>query len=361
MAHQFLKSGNRRPTNGESGFSLVELMVAMVIFLIVTGSIWGVLQVAQRGRTSVSENVQMTKSVRFGMNMLGRDTYNAGFGYPLTSTVILTNERLSNLLEIPNDYDATRDTMPPIIVGNDVRENDLNPDSDTMTDQVTFLFKDATFNVEPDPVTGLDVSQPLNINAATTTDDIDEILPISGSNAACRINDIYLVTGNSGSTIGVATGLNGTDKVQFANSDLLDFNRTGPSGWLRGITTPASMMRVLMVTYFVTPDGTLTRRRYANVPPPASSGPWVDEPLVYGVENFQIQYIMDDGSLSDNPSAGPDGTPGTPDDDQANLAKIRQVRFTLSIRSSEFGPTGEPYRVSMTSTFSTRNLGYEAN
>lgn len=351
------KKNNDR--HNERGFSLIELMVSMVVFLIVTGAIWGLLQVAQRGRTTVSEGVQLNKSVRFGMNMIGRDTYNAGFGYPLTSTVVLTNERLSDLLEIPNDYDASRDTMPPIIVGNDVTENTFNTEPDIMTDQVTFLFKDATFNVVTDPVTGLALSQPLDINAATTVDDIDEILPIAGSNASCNINDIYLVSGNTGSTIGVATGLNGTDKVQFANGDILGFNRTGPSGWLRGITTPASMMRVLMVTYHVTPDGTLMRRRYANVP--TSTDPWVDEPLVYGVENLQIQYIMDDGTLSDNPSAGPDGNPGTPDDDQANLAKIRQIRFTLSVRSAEFDQTGNPYRTTMTSTFGTRNLGYEAN
>lgn len=353
------KKTNER--SDERGFSLIELMVAMVVFLIVTGAIWGLLQVAQRGRTTVSEGVQITKSVRFGMNMLGRDTYNAGFGYPLTTTVVLTNERLSDLLGIPNDYDATRDTMPPIIVGNNVTENTLNTTPNTMTDQVTFLFKDSTFNLVTDMATGRQSSQPLNINAATTTDEIDEILPISGSNAACRINDIYLVTGSTGSTIGVATGLNGTDKVQFANGDPLGFNRTGPTGWLRGITTPASMMRVFMVTYHVTGDGTLMRRRYANMPPPAPSDPWIDEPLVYGIENFQIQYIMDDGSISDNPSAGPDGTPGTPDDNQANLSKIRQIRFTLNARSMEFDQTGQPYRTSMTSTFSTRNLGYEAN
>lgn len=360
MHHPITEIQKRKSVHiNESGFSLIELMVAMVVFLIVTGAIWGLLQVAQRGRTTVSEGVQLNKSVRFGMNMIGRDTYNAGFGYPIESTVVLTNNRLSGLLGIPADYDTTRDTIPPIIVGNDVTENTFNTTPNTFTDQVTFLFKDSTFNVVTDVDTGLSLSQPLDINAATTVDEIDEILPIAGSNAACRANDIFLVTGSTGSTVGVATGLNGTDKVQFANGDILGFNRTGPSGWLRGITTPASMMRVLMVTYHVTQDGTLMRRRYANLPPPAD--PWVDEPLVYGVENFQIQYVMDDGSLSDNPSAGPDGVPGNSDDDQANLTKIRQIRFTLSVKSNEFDQTGQPYRSTMTSTFGTRNLGYEAN
>lgn len=336
--------------NDEHGFTLIELLVSMTIFLIVTGTIYGVMQVAQQSRGVVNMYVPLTKSVRLALNLLGRDTYNAGYGYPLRSAVILPDNRISALLNIPNDFDNSRDTIPPIIAGNNVTLNTFNQTPNVRTDQITFLFKDTTFNL----VNG--VSQPLNINAATTTSGIDEIVPISGSNTSCRINDIYLVTGNTGSTVGLATGLSGSDKVQFANGDMLGFNQTGASGPLRGITLPASMLRVIMITFYVTADGTLMRREYANVPTPAA--PWVDEPLVYGVEDFQIRYVMDDGTISDNPSAGADGIPGNADDQQANLAAIRQVRYTISVRSVENGPANQPYRATMTSTISTRNLGY---
>lgn len=345
--------------NNEKGFSLLELIVAMVIFLIVTGSIYGLLQVAQRNRSDVSQLSQLNKNVRIALNVVGRDTYNAGYGYPLKNTVILPNNRISPLLAIPNDSDATRDTVPPIIAGNNITLNTYNSTGGALTDQVTFLFKDSTFNLIG--VTGKEVSQPLNINAATTTGGIDEIVPISGSNSVCRVNDIYLITGNTGSTLALATGLNGTDKVQFANSDVLGFNQTGAGNPLRGITPPASMVRVKMVTYFVTADGTLTRREYANAAPVVPAVSFVDEPLIYGVENLQIQYVMDDGTLSSNPSAGADGVPGNADDDQARLAAIRQVRFAITVAGSELTPGGEPYRTTMTSTFSTRNLGYDAN
>ena len=243
--------------------------------------------------------------------------------------------------------------MPPIISGNQITTNTFNTAANIKTDQVTFLFKDSSFNV----VGG--VSQPLNINAATTTTGgIDEIVPISGSNAACSVNDIYVVTGNTGSTIGLATALSGTNKVQFSNGDLLGFNQTGLSGPLRSITTPASMQKVNMVTYFVTADGILTRREFANILPAVAS---VDMPLVYNVENFQIQYVMDSGAVSDNPSAGPDGVAGNADDVQANLAAIRQIRLTVSVRSIEKNSSGQPYRESMTTTVSTRNLGYDAS
>lgn len=346
----------------EKGFTLLELVIAMIIFLIVTASIYSVLQVAQRSRTVVSQQAQLNKNVRIALSMIGRDTYNAGFGYPLNNTVVLPDNRISALLGIPNDTDNSRDTVPPIIAGNNITLNTFNDASNVKTDQVTFLFKDSSFNLIG--TAGSEVSLPLNINAATTTGTgIDEIVPISGSNSACRKNDLFLITGNTGSALGVVTALSGSNKVQFSNGDVLGFNQTGTSGPLRGITTPASMQRVKMITYFVAADGTLTRREYVNVPPVGAAAPqnWVDEPIVYGVEDFQIKYVLDDGTVSDNPSAGADGKQGTSDDVQANLAKIRQIRYTIYVKGSELNSAGQPYKVNMTSTFSTRNLGYDAN
>ncbi|CAN5380895.1 hypothetical protein BH10ACI2_BH10ACI2_05350 [soil metagenome] len=337
----------------EQGFTLIEIVVSMTIFMIVTGSIWGVLRIAQQSRSTVSQQVQLAKNVRLALNLMGRDAYNAGFGYPLKNTVLLPDNRISTLLGIPVDYDTTRDTVPPIIAGNQITTDTFNTVANTKTDQVTLVFKDSTFNV----VSG--VSTPIDVAVATTTGGgIDEVAPTSGSNATCRVNDIYLVTGSSGSTLGLSTALNGTTRVQFANSDLLGFNQTGTTGPLRSITASASMTRVRMVTYFVASDGTLTRREYANITPAVA---YVDEPLVYGVDDFQIRYVMDDGTLTDNPSSGPDGVAGSADDVQSNLAAVRQIRFTVSVRSNELNSSGQPYRETMTSTFGTRNLGYDAN
>lgn len=353
----------RQVWGAERGFSILELIVSMVVFLIVTGAVFGVMQVARQSRSIVTENTSLNKNIRLALNIIGRDAYNAGFGYPLGNTVILPDDSISSLINVPNDVDPAIDRVPPIIAGNDRNLDTYNTTPNTFTDQITFLFKDSTFNVlgavgPPDTR----VSQPLNINAPMTTGGgIDEIVPISGSNASCRVNDIYLITGNTASTLGLSTALVGADTVQFSSGDVLGFNQPGPGGPIRSITLPASMQRVNMVTYFVTADGTLTRREFANVPAAVPAVAFVDEPLVYGVENFQIIYIMDDGTLSNNPSAGADGIPGNGDDVQNNLAAIRQIRFTVNIRSLELNAARQPYRTSMTSTFSTRNLGYDAN
>ena len=348
--------------SGEQGFSLLELIIAMVVFLIVTGAIYGVLQISVRSRSVVNEQVQLTKNLRVSLNLVGRDTYNAGYGYQLPpNKVLLPDNRISTLLGIANDPDTTRDTVPPIIAGNDRNANNLDGIAGLPTDQVTFLFKDSSFNRigKPEATDDEKVSQPLNIKASSTpSTGIDEIVPISGSNSVCRKNDLYLVTGNTGSTLVLATDLNGTDKIQFSTDttkDVLGFNQTGDTGSLKLITLPGNLLRVKMVTYMVTTDGILIRREFANNPPVGAALPvgFIDEPLVYGVENFQIEYIMDNGDVSNDPGAGVGGI--------ANTAAVRQIRFTVSVKSSGTDARGLPYRATMTSTFSTRNLGYDAN
>ena len=351
-----ISTNTKQTLHREAGFSLLELVIAMVLFSIVTASVFGLLQVARQVKSVVNENTGLNKNVRVAMNMVGRDTYNAGYGYPLRNTVVVPDNRLSTLLGIPVDLDTSRDTVPPIIAGNNVTLSTYSSVANTRTDQVTFMFKDTAFNL----VGG--VSRPLDVNAATTTGTgIDEIVPISGSNSVCAVNDLYLVTGNTGSALGLVTALNGTNKIQFANADVLGINLTGTTGPLRSITVPASIQKVRMVTYFVTPDGTFMRREYANAPPVVPAVAWVDEPLIYGVEDFQVVYIMDDGTTTDNPSAGPNGVPGDADDTPANLAAVRQIRYTVSVRSTEKNAANQYFKTSLTSTFSTRNLGYDAN
>lgn len=349
--------------DGEKGFSLLELVIAMVTFLIVTGAIYGVLQAAQRTRTNISQQVQSTKNLRLALNLVGRDIYNAGLDFPLTNTVNLPDDRMTALIGVPNDVNAVADKILPIIPGNDITLNTFNTTANTRTDQVTFLFKDTTFNLigvvgPPDKR----VSQALSISSLAPSGGINQatILPSSGTNATCRVNDIFVFTGGNGSALGVVTALVSTDKVQFASnsSDVLGFNQDGAAAPIALLTGAVSMQRVRAITYFVTSDGILTRREYANSPTATAAQNSVDNPLVYGVQDFQIQYISDDGTISNNPGAGVDNIPGNADDDPAKLALVRQIRFTINAKTVELDFRGQPQQVAMTSTFATRNLGY---
>lgn len=62
-----------------SGFSLIELMVVLVIFLIVTGAVFGLLNVAQVRYRSEQQFLDSLQGARTGIEQLTRDIHRAGF------------------------------------------------------------------------------------------------------------------------------------------------------------------------------------------------------------------------------------------------------------------------------------------
>ncbi len=65
----------------ERGFTLLEMLVAMVVFLIVTGSIYGLLQVGRIDRNRAGRRSDIMKDARAAIHLIGRDALNAGLSY----------------------------------------------------------------------------------------------------------------------------------------------------------------------------------------------------------------------------------------------------------------------------------------
>ena len=67
-----------------AGFSLVELLIVMAIFMVVTGAVFGLLGAAQIRHRSEQELVDAMQAARVAVERLTRDIHNAG--YPTVST-----------------------------------------------------------------------------------------------------------------------------------------------------------------------------------------------------------------------------------------------------------------------------------
>ncbi|HEX3101981.1 MAG TPA: prepilin-type N-terminal cleavage/methylation domain-containing protein, partial [Pyrinomonadaceae bacterium] len=132
MNNNLKTSNSNKNGSNDKGFTMLEVIVAMTIFLIISGAIWGVLKAAMISRSTVNQQVQLAKNVRLALNIIGKDTYNAGFGYPVFSTtnpgsvVVLPDNRISTLLGIPVDFDTTRDQVTPIMAGNNITVDTYN-------------------------------------------------------------------------------------------------------------------------------------------------------------------------------------------------------------------------------------------
>jgi prepilin-type N-terminal cleavage/methylation domain-containing protein len=348
----------------QGGFTIMELMISMAIFLVAGGAMLGLMNVASKSGDATSQRTELLKNARTGMTTIGRDIFNAGYSYPTTS-VLLPDNKLSGLIGVPNDIDNSRDLVAAVSAGKEVNTNGLETAAGVIsgrkTDQITMVYQDNSFNRDAKGVSQpLQVSEPSFIATGTP---LDEIVPLAGNDAAaCRPNDIVLVTGSTSAAIGVITSIDG-QSVRFAGGDVLGFNNPNASELvnpMRNIKAPTTLRRISLVTYKVTHDGALVRTVYGNNPAATLARPSREEPLVYGVEDMKVEYVLHNGTVTRNPIAGPDETQGTSDDVPANQYQVRQVRVTLTVQSQEKQANGSPYRVTLTSVFETRNLGYAA-
>lgn len=74
-----------RTLAGQRGFSMIELMVAMVITLVVSGAIFGLLTVGGNAFRREPEVADRQQNIRIAMDSIMRDITNAGSGMPLMS------------------------------------------------------------------------------------------------------------------------------------------------------------------------------------------------------------------------------------------------------------------------------------
>jgi prepilin-type N-terminal cleavage/methylation domain-containing protein len=334
-SHAFSGEINDSLRNDQSGFSLIELLIALLIFAIVVAAIYGLLELGRSDRFVTNQRVEVMQNVRIALNAIGRDALNAGFEFPVGGA-LLPKDTLSPLLDVTVGSNTNADFLTPVIAGPDETINDL---SGERTDQITFAFRDVTFNN----------NQLLEINSINANG--SEVTLASGTNAACRVNDIYMITGTNNSAIGVMTPTASVNTIKFDGGDILDVNRPDPpnsNNQIRSVIAPASLMRIQLVTFHVLPNGTLMRTVYGNDPAVAKQ----TMPLAYDVENMIIEYVLSNGTVTVTPPPN-------------NFRNVSQIQVTITARSPQthnrsVDENGDPmeFKTTLTSVFNTRNISY---
>ncbi|HEX8567866.1 MAG TPA: prepilin-type N-terminal cleavage/methylation domain-containing protein [Pyrinomonadaceae bacterium] len=355
----------------ESGFSLIELLVSMVIFLIVTGAIYGLLQVGRLDRNRASRRSDALKNARAALHLVGRDALNSGLGYTRFGAAVPDNF-LNGKLGFTTDTDTERDKLTSVIPGNQINSSTLQTDK---TDMIGFVYRDVDFfrgspiflnNATLASATG-------NFVTVTTVQDISR----AGNPAVAsvlptipNIHDLYLVEGSGTRAIVMATDIPTNKSIKFAPSDPLTINQalngstTETVSLLRRCTSVittncmvypnVTLKRIFVVVYKVKSDGTLVRILYGNNTGANASNQIQEQPIAYGIKDLQIRYTTYTGISSDDPTVV-----GT----NINVERrndIRQVTISLTAQEGIDEATGKPIYVTLDGTFSTRNLEYDA-
>jgi prepilin-type N-terminal cleavage/methylation domain-containing protein len=368
---------------GEKGFSLIELLIAMVIFLLVTGTIYGLLEVGRANRDRSSRRSDILKNARVSISLIGRDALNAGLGFNKNGARV-PDGFLATMFSIPADGDTNRDLLSSIMVGDGIFTNNLSANPATRTDEVIFCYRDLDFNPDPNPPAGvlatgqvipLANATPQGGNPASAELVADTVKFPTGVTAAKQY-DLYLIENDTVQAAIMATNINGTTKVDAAPGDPLGMNQPlnviGAGGSLLRKCSGSSdtdcmvylnttLTRFFMVGYRVQPDGTLVRIVYGNNRAGGATQQIQVQPLAYNIEDLQLRYVLDDGTVTDNPVAGADEILGTADDDERAVNRVRQIMVTIKVQSTEADDqTRKPETITLNATFSTRNMEYDA-
>lgn len=353
----------------ENGFTIIEVIISLVIFLIISVSIFGLLQVTRVDRNRSSQRNDILKNARVAVHLIGRDALNAGLGYHKRGAIVPDNF-VSTKLGIPADMNSDRDILTSIVAGNNLNSNNLQPDPTIKTDLISFVFRDLDFNDS-------DVIELQNVTNPTGSPQIARLVTKAANGASkIKANDLYLIESDTSQVAVLATGTNNLNTIDVAPTDALNLNQPLNLMDVNGsllrkcvdtsdtncTTYLASLKRFYLVKYHVKPDGTLVRTVFGNNRNATTPAEQIQEfPLAYNVENMQIQYVLKNGKVTDDPSVGNDGNAGTADDQPEDFNLIRQVTVTLTIQALENdGQTQRLDKITVSATFSARNMEYDA-
>jgi prepilin-type N-terminal cleavage/methylation domain-containing protein len=355
----------------QAGFSLIELSFSMMIFLMVTGTLYGLLELGRTDRNASSNRSDTLKNARASLYLISRDLMNAGLGFHKSGGFV-PNGFLQNKMDSPNDNNPSRDLLTSVSIGNNVNTNVLG--GTVGTDSIAFAYRNLEFNNNASIQTIDETSSNPNQIILKTN---------PGLTALVNVHDLFIAETDTTQVMLMVTAKdNANDLITFAYGDPLGINqvRTGGANdtfnsLLRKCNTGetigctaysttlkigARLKKINWVKYKIDENGTLVRIIFGNNTGATAANQIQTQPLIYGVKNMQFDYALNNGTVTDDPVKGPDGVRGNTDDLPSDLNLIRQVTINLTVAAEDRDArTGNKEYVNLNSTFSTRNLQYD--
>ncbi|MGB2622561.1 MAG: prepilin-type N-terminal cleavage/methylation domain-containing protein [Candidatus Acidiferrum sp.] len=362
----------------QSGFTLIEFMVAMGITLIALATTMLAFKDATRTNQNVSLRSDLGDNLRASVNLLEQDLIQAGTGIPTGGIPIpytagptscpgsggapINRPNLTGGLTFPvcnvtlNAVEPGWELGPPI----------SSPDSHAgaNTDEITMLYADNTLGLNArminEPASGSGPGCPngsITNNGETVTFDSTCIL-FTTTGVQLNPGDLIMFSNSLGNAIQEVTAVSG-QTLTFAPGDGLDLNgRSDPQGTIKqlentntngtpnGTFPPTTATRIWMTTYYLdnitAPPNTRLIRRVNWNP---------GQPVAETIENLQFKYNFIDGETN------PSGQPSIPTGESES--EIRSVDVILGARSTNaWGLNNMFLRNNFMTQVSLRSMAY---
>jgi type II secretory pathway pseudopilin PulG len=349
----------RLSKKSENGFSLTELLVAMLITMIIMGAGFRLFQQSIQTSDLTVQRSEAQTEVRAAINQLMRDLSQAGTGVPLGGIPIpslATGGVNPNFACDPTQcYIAGDNAFTQGLLYKVTPANNTGPNITEPSDAIKITYVDpnldwsafSTTNIAAD---GSSLTMPAGTLPAVTD-------PVVGITAG----DVVLLQNSIGSAVGVVTSVAGS-KIDFGGDPLNINQKAAPTGNIKAIATPLSVpatypatrvSRLVMITYFIQtlatvdgPDSRLMRQIGAHPPVPVGEH----------IEDLQFTYDIVDDNTSTLIANLPDAASGAPPTPKPN--QIRKINIWITGRAFRAGVNGNVQRMNLSTSIGPRNLSF---
>lgn len=306
----------------ERGFSMIELLVAMVITMIIMGAVYGLIAGGQNAFRREPEMAERQQNIRMAMDLIMRDVANTASGLPTFVQAFTPN--LDACAACPMGPDGVQTDELEMITNSESRDTEpLCRDLGTPNDLNPQLMRDLTIGANP--------LQPNTI-----------VIPFTATGEWTLRNLTGVAQDNTGGQANCNNLGNHTDlTLDLSQPDPTGLNTAVspcvPNGWgntvnpceLVGLSF-ANLVRYRIRLEPVTNVPML--ERWSSDAPGAIVGglPQGFQTLARGIENLQVQYLLVGGDPN-NPADWFDNAPVVVSPNYPTL--ITQVRVLLAARS----------------------------
>jgi Tfp pilus assembly protein PilW len=344
--------------NDQRGFSIVEMLVAVICMLIITSAVMSLVRSSMKVAKATCELVDAQENLRIAQEYINRDLMNAGDGLKSMTYIPVNTTFINNYLSVNTIPDTS---MPSGVTNLGILTTDNNYSGSTAVPQPSssptptpIYVKNGTdrqtiLAIDPDPA---------NIQyVPTSVSTSGDLLTLaSGTNMAnFTIGEIYFLTSAKGGTFAAITDKDATNKtLTFANGDSCGLNVTGTSGRVRdiaftsaGAAIPTALQRMRIIHYFVDSNGLLRRREFG-----VRGAAYRDSIIAEHVVSVQFVYSigLDSG-----------GNPVQPTPLLTTMAQqvaISQVEVNVTVETPHVLDSGSQQTILGTTSTSLRNMQF---
>jgi len=262
----------RANINRETGFTLIELMVAMAVTLLIAAATLGLFSYALNVNATGTQISNINGNLRSALNLVVRDLLQAGQGYPTGGVALPTGSGCQNInrpvytgtAQFPYGCanPTTYPNLPAVMPGNGMGPYVIsNPTvtwmpegSNHNSDMITIIYQDNNLVTNANPATNAP-NYLVSISSTALTFSNTVTITGAGVSVPAKANDLFLVYGGGLYRLVEATNAVG-QVVSINTGDLLNINQQNKAPGVTG--TIYDLQAATGVPYGTTCNQTLT-------------------------------------------------------------------------------------------------------